>query len=407
MNGSAENSSREQSPASDIQKDEEIYLKFKQSVGVDFGGEGELEEVKDDNDSEEDFSSNASDDESDYGDWEGEELRAKLFSLCVNKGDDPKDEEWVPSELLKNNKRKSTRGISGRPTKYIKGPNVMSKSSRTQRRYRKQFQSQTGLESFGFSKLSAPPNSLASQGSHPSTESLVPDHPTTSNNNVTVPLSLTIVPNASVTLRSRSHRPKSFISSHLLSNTPTTPHTHIHLGLEPRDDSASSHPFTHELTRVHLISPPQQETSEVDASPIVEEERVEDASSTANTSSTVLSSLQQDTGASEVGTLMVEEESVARYSMEGPIGEYMAEDFEDDIDEAIAGPEVRKWTILRDQIKADLKNKTAKTLSLSQINKLLIICNFATLRIKGFGKIAASKRIADQWHEGKGTHFAR
>jgi hypothetical protein len=38
---------------------------------------------------------------------------------------------------------------------------------------------------------------------------------------------------------------------------------------------------------------------------------------------------------------------------------------------------------------------------------LLILRNFATLRIKGYGRIAASKEISRQWHEGKGTHLAR
>jgi hypothetical protein len=43
---------------------------------------------------------------------------------------------------------------------------------------------------------------------------------------------------------------------------------------------------------------------------------------------------------------------------------------------------------------------------LTQINQLIILHNFATLLIKGNKCIAASKQIADQWHEGVGTHFA-
>jgi hypothetical protein len=34
------------------------------------------------------------------------------------------------------------------------------------------------------------------------------------------------------------------------------------------------------------------------------------------------------------------------------------------------------------------------------------LCNFATLRIKGVRRIAASQEIAWQWHDGEGTHFA-
>ena len=33
--------------------------------------------------------------------------------------------------------------------------------------------------------------------------------------------------------------------------------------------------------------------------------------------------------------------------------------------------------------------------------------HFATLRIKGVGRMAASREIARQWHDGEGTHFAR
>ena len=40
------------------------------------------------------------------------------------------------------------------------------------------------------------------------------------------------------------------------------------------------------------------------------------------------------------------------------------------------------------------------------INQLMILQNFAMLRIKGFGCMAASEDIARQWHDGKGVHFA-
>jgi len=72
------------------------------------------------------------------------------------------------------------------------------------------------------------------------------------------------------------------------------------------------------------------------------------------------------------------------------------------------GVEVRGWYELREQIKKDLQQKGKKThLSFSQINQLLLIRNFATLRLKGMGRIAASLEIAHQWHEDKGAHFAR
>lgn len=45
-------------------------------------------------------------------------------------------------------------------------------------------------------------------------------------------------------------------------------------------------------------------------------------------------------------------------------------------------------------------------MTLTQINQLMILRNFATLRIKGLGHMAVSEQIAQQWHEGWGIHFA-
>ena len=70
------------------------------------------------------------------------------------------------------------------------------------------------------------------------------------------------------------------------------------------------------------------------------------------------------------------------------------------------GSDIRDWKMLCDQIRADLK-KRLKALPLSQVNQLLILSNFATLRLKGVSQINASHEIARQWHDGKGTYFAR
>ena len=51
--------------------------------------------------------------------------------------------------------------------------------------------------------------------------------------------------------------------------------------------------------------------------------------------------------------------------------------------------------------------KAGNTLPITQINQLLILRNFATLQLKGYGKIEASFEIARQWHEGEGKHYAR
>ena len=81
--------------------------------------------------------------------------------------------------------------------------------------------------------------------------------------------------------------------------------------------------------------------------------------------------------------------------------------WEDDLDECIwAGIKIRSWEDLQKQIKEDLQ-KGSKTLPLSQLNQLLILRNFATLRLKRFSKTEASLQIATQWHEGEGKYYAR
>ena len=84
-----------------------------------------------------------------------------------------------------------------------------------------------------------------------------------------------------------------------------------------------------------------------------------------------------------------------------------AKDWEHELDEAVQRPpaEIKDWGALRTQIKEDLK-KRSKILTLSAINQLMILSNFATLRLKGASRIAASEEIARQWHEGEGKYFA-
>ena len=87
-----------------------------------------------------------------------------------------------------------------------------------------------------------------------------------------------------------------------------------------------------------------------------------------------------------------------------------AKDWEDELYEAVGAPisETHDWETLHAQIQHDLKRKH-QDLSLSQINKLMTLSNFTTLRIKGASQIAASLEIANQWHQGAGSGiwFAR
>ncbi|KIM64084.1 hypothetical protein SCLCIDRAFT_23712 [Scleroderma citrinum Foug A] len=59
------------------------------------------------------------------------------------------------------------------------------------------------------------------------------------------------------------------------------------------------------------------------------------------------------------------------------------------------------WGTLCDQIQDDLKKH--KSLPLSQVNQLMILSHFATLRLKGSSCIATSMEITWLWYDGKGT----
>ena len=98
-------------------------------------------------------------------------------------------------------------------------------------------------------------------------------------------------------------------------------------------------------------------------------------------------------------------DSNSEMSSEGE--EEMIDDF---LDAGGAKPKASKdvwgWHELQEQIKSNLelaeKNKAIPRI----ITQLLILCNFAMLWMKGCGCMAASEDITQQWHEGKGTHFA-
>lgn len=88
----------------------------------------------------------------------------------------------------------------------------------------------------------------------------------------------------------------------------------------------------------------------------------------------------------------------------------MEDSWEDELEEVVAPLQdnIRSWTALREQIKDDLKINH-KSLPLTKINQLMILRNFATLRLKGVSRIQASIAIAQQWQESNGSnnHFAR
>ena len=84
-----------------------------------------------------------------------------------------------------------------------------------------------------------------------------------------------------------------------------------------------------------------------------------------------------------------------------------AKDWEHELDETVQCPpaKIKDWWVLQMQIKKDLQRKS-KILTLSAIIQLIILSNFAMLRLKGASQIGASEEIAPQWHEGEGKYFA-
>ena len=75
-----------------------------------------------------------------------------------------------------------------------------------------------------------------------------------------------------------------------------------------------------------------------------------------------------------------------------------------------SGPKAKEdiwsWKELREQLKLDWLEGQKKNERPTHLNKLTILQNFTTLRIKGVRWIAASKEIAQVWQDGVGTYFA-
>jgi len=68
---------------------------------------------------------------------------------------------------------------------------------------------------------------------------------------------------------------------------------------------------------------------------------------------------------------------------------------------------IRSWEELREQLKSDLLEGYKKNATPTILNKLTVLQNFTTLRIKGVRRMAVSEEIARQFHEGTGSYFAR
>ena len=234
---------------------------------------------------------------------------------------------------------------SARPKTYKIGPDVMSKSERTRSRYRAQWKSQTKLDAFGFKKVLSNASTC---------------HPITSS------ASLNMLKLHSVDESHNSHRD----SEQTIPQVRLASERFDSSDLELDGDQSDSEMLRKRLSRSSSdLDEPNPQIGDISGSGI---------------------DVQLEGDVEEVAE-----------------NEGDAEDWEDELEVMTSGGgEIRDWKALRDQIQGDLK-KHSKTLPLSQLNQLRILSSFATLRLKGVSRINASLEIARQWHDGKGTYFAR
>ncbi|KIK65076.1 hypothetical protein GYMLUDRAFT_240397 [Collybiopsis luxurians FD-317 M1] len=116
------------------------------------------------------------------------------------------------------------------------------------------------------------------------------------------------------------------------------------------------------------------------------------------------SSLESNVNSSHTQTPAPAEPTAIATSEDG----FDMEDWEDELHEtAQACNDICGWAELQEQINYELTQAKKKGMPLVEMNQLKIIKNFATLRLKGFSLMQASKELALQWHKGEGVNFAR
>jgi hypothetical protein len=306
----------------------------------------------------------------------------------------------VSSSYFDAPQNKLTDRSAGRPKEYAKGPDLASKSDRTKRRYRALLRDQVALDRFGFTVNKGAVRSAENRSDDQDLSSIREEI------NLSPQLSPIQIHKRSATPpvcrhnESGDHAPNPFPISTPVpvreeSITPP-PLSFDDIGIQPwlstpvriREESLTPAPLL-----FNDPNPPQVST------PIREESLTPPLLSFDSPRSKKRSHDQvEDNTGGDPKDLSAEDEADEEDA------------WEDEFRETVkAQVEIRDWKLLRNQIKADLK-KQHSNLPLSQINQLMILRNFATLRLKGVGRIGASEEIAQQWDEksdGSGSHFAR
>jgi hypothetical protein len=234
-----------------------------------------------------------------------------------------------------------------RPTSYIKGPDVMSKSERTRYRYADSFKDQARLDVF-----------------------FQPRRPAVSGSESSIPQARK-VSDRSISSSSDSEELGDYIE--IIDASPST----VALA-----DHREGTPSVNRDVSVGLSTIPESELTT--GTPTAPDDNSDSDS--------------EDEKISDDGDATAQSPEERALEMEA---------FEEELDANVyPAVEIRDWATLQVQIKANLK-KNSRKLALSEINKLMIICNFATLRLKGRSRMEASLEVAAQWHEGDGVWFSR
>ncbi|KIK02078.1 hypothetical protein K443DRAFT_539523 [Laccaria amethystina LaAM-08-1] len=287
-----------------------------------------------------------SDTEELLNDWEDdlqkEGLYVHLIKVAAACGDDPRDEDWVP-------KRKQAKERKARPLTYHKGPDVASKSQRTQRRYRKSIATQQSLDSFGFSCTPRPARFQSEAKVGSDIEML-----DVKRENSPEIFNIASFPPPDIPIRQET--PEAYA---------------LEFDVPIREESTTPPPLFFDDEQLGLTV--------LEKTPAIVQIREE---SITPPPITACKRSADEAGLEDGGDVGSEKD--------------VEEMLEDEIEDVMQPrSEIRSWGDLREQIKTDLKKKHAH-LPLSQINQLMILRNFTNLRMKGFGRIEASREIARQ-----------
>ncbi|RXW24341.1 hypothetical protein EST38_g1508 [Candolleomyces aberdarensis] len=295
-------------------------------------------------------------------------------STYLGDGDDPNDEDWLDSASRKAKKRQEKEKKGPASTRY-RGPDISQMSARTQTKYKKAWRTQTRLTN------TFEPRSRERTLSRPSSVKAESDE------------------ELDVVLKSSQMHPEDDIDIPIRQETPEI--SLEFLDCEIREESATPPPlyFDDEISNFESTGLDGVELSDTAGSrkrrASVEIAEVEDEDAPGGSKSRQLA----DSGNPPLTSV---DESIDP--------ETGVECWEEELSETLLPtPEIRDWDTLRNQINTCLKTKFA-TYSPSQINQLIILRSFATLRLRGTKKMEASRQIALQWQEdvrGSAVHLSR